>query len=236
MVLNVGFWEEFIRNQLLRQVTMFVENVENRILPTFDDIENEAEKVENDELDKLCSSCASSDTDPADLAERAHDAGLDYFMIVSGIKQSLLNISAAILYHLFEQQLLFFLRREILDPSERTDLNLIKVCIFKKRCLQHSIDIEIFLSWQKIDELRLVANAVKHGVGSSAIELHKKRPDLFTNPISKMHLPKLNTDYYDLYLPLAGEDLYLSIEDLKNYADAIPTFWDEMISAMHDHN
>lgn len=83
MVFNVGFWERFIRNQFIRQAIMFFENIETRLLPTFDDIENEAKKIEEQKWDKLCSSCVSPDTDPAYLTEKAHDAGLDYYMMVS---------------------------------------------------------------------------------------------------------------------------------------------------------
>jgi len=234
MVFNVTFWEQFIRNQFIHQATMFVENLETRILPTFNNIENEAKKVEEQEWDRLCSSCASPDIDPADLAEKAHDAGLNYYTMVSGVKQTLLNVSATSLYHLFEQQLLFFLRREILHPSEEHNIDLIKISVFKERCLQHNIDVEKFSSWQTIDEMRLVANTVKHAEGKSSIDLRKIRPDLFTNLTLEKYGPKLGSNFRRLYMPLAGEDLYLSIRDLKKYGEVIARFWDEMISAMHE--
>ena len=236
MVFNVRFWDRFIRNQLTRQITIFVQNIQDRLLPTFRDIENEAEKVQEQEWDRLCSSYASPDIDPADLAEKARDAGIDYYTMVSGVKQSLLNVSATSLYHLFEQQLLFFLRREILHPSEENNIDLIKISIFKERCRQHNIDVEKFSSWQTIEEMRLVANTVKHAEGKSAIDLRKIRPDLFKNPILEKYGPKLEGNLGRLYMPLAGEDLYLSIEDLKEYGEAIARFWDEMVSAMYGGN
>lgn len=218
----------------MHQVTIFVENVQGRLLPTFHDIESEAEKVQEQEWNRLCSSCSSPDIDPADLAEKARDAGIDYYMMVSGVKQSILNVSATSLYHLFEQQLLFFLRREILHPSEENNIDLIRISIFEERCLQHNIDVEKFSSWQTINEMRLVANTVKHAEGKSAIDLRKIRPDLFRNPILETFGPKLSGNFRRLYMPLAGEDLYLSIEDLKKYGEAIGRFWDEMISAMYE--
>jgi hypothetical protein len=236
VVFNIRFWERFIQNQLIRQVTMFVENIQTRLLPTFDDIENEANKVEEQEWNKLCSSYASPDIDPANLAEKAHDAGLDYYMMVSGVKQSLLNVTAITLYHLFEQQLLFFLRREILHPSEENNIDLIKISVFKERCLQHNINIEQFPSWQTINEMRLVTNTAKHAEGKSAVELRQIRPDLFINPILKKHELKLTRNSNRLYMPLAGEDLYLSVDDLKNYKEAIIRFWEEMISEMYQRN
>lgn len=216
---------------------MFVENVETRLLPTFHDIEKEADKVQEQEWNRLCSSCTSTDIDPAGLAEKAHDAGLDYYLMVSGVRQALLNVSAATLYHLFEQQQLFFLRREILHPLEENNINLIKTSVFKERFLQHNIDIEKFSSWKIIKEMRLVANTVKHAEGKSAIELRKIRADLFRNRIlEKFDFFKHPVNSRPLFMPLAGGDLYLSIEDLKNYGETIVKFWDELISEMYEQD
>jgi len=155
-------------------------------------------------------------------------------MMVSGVKQALLNISAVTLYHLFEQHLLFLLRREILHPFEENDIDLMKVSVFKKRCLEYNIDVEQFSTWQKLHEMRLVANAVKHAEGKSAGELRKIRPDLFKNPALEKYEFKFGENFQHLYLPLAGEDLYLSLRDLKNYRDTISNFWNEMLYALYD--
>ncbi len=183
----------------------------------------------------------SPDTDPAYLAEKAHDTGVDYYMMVSGVRQALLNVSEATLYHLFEQQLLFFLRHEILYPSEKNNIDrlikkkILKISVFEKRCLQHNIDIKNFSSWKIINEMRLVANTVKHAEGKSAVDLRKIRPDLFKNPIlKKFEIFKLPVNSRPLFMPLAGEDIYLSIEDLKNYGETIVKFWDELISSMYE--
>lgn len=44
MVFNVEFWERFILNQIIPQATMFVENVETRLLPRFDDIKKKLKR------------------------------------------------------------------------------------------------------------------------------------------------------------------------------------------------
>ena len=235
MVFNVTFWEQFIRNQLVRQITIFVENIENRLLPTFDDIEKEAQKVEEQERERLCSSCSSPDIDPADLAEKAHDAGGEYYLMLSGVKQALLNISVTTLSHLFEQQILFFLRREVLHPSEENNLKLIRISVFKERLQNQGIDIGKFESWATIKQLSLVANAIKHAEGKSAIELRQIRPNLFKHPILREQEWGFRVNYRRLYMPLAGEDLYTALEDLKKYRDAIVKFWNELIYAMYEN-
>jgi len=69
MNLNILFWERFIRKQFIPQIELFVENVEKRLIPTFDSIEKEAESIQQQEWDNLCSAHSSPDVDPADLAE-----------------------------------------------------------------------------------------------------------------------------------------------------------------------
>ena len=60
------------------------------------------------------------------------------------------------------------------------------------------ISIEEFRSWNDLEELRLVCNAVKHAEGGSAKALEKIRPDLFSNDFyplltSKQTVIKLST-------------------------------------------
>ena len=50
---------------------------------------------------------------------------------------------------------------------------------FQKRLKDIGIDIVAFSSWTKIDELKQVANAVKHAEGDAVQRLHGLRPDFF---------------------------------------------------------
>ena len=61
------------------------------------------------------------------LAERALEAGLEYYEMIFGVQQTLLNVCTTSLYHLFEQQVIFFLRREILRPTLENQKNLLKI-------------------------------------------------------------------------------------------------------------
>jgi hypothetical protein len=232
MNLNILFWERFIRKQFITQVKLFVENVEKRLIPTFDSIEKEAESIQQQVWNNICSSSSSPDVDPSDLAEKARDAGIEYYEMVSGVKQALLNICATSLYHLYEQQVIFMLRREILHPSLENDINLLNVKTFKEELQKFDVDITQFSSWPVIDELRLVSNSVKHAEGSSAAELRKINPDIFENPVLKKYGTGFKNSSSWLYMPLAGDDLYVGIDDLKKYQNGIVTFWNEYISVL----
>ncbi|MGD9125416.1 MAG: hypothetical protein PVG60_09995, partial [Desulfarculaceae bacterium] len=87
-------------------------------------------------------------------------------------------------------------------------------------------DIEKFDSYQQIEVLRLLANVVKHAEGNSCQLLHNKRPDfferkdpLFSNTMSLQPLP--------VDLPLGGADIYVSLDDIREFIDSIKKFWNE---------
>jgi hypothetical protein len=52
------------------------------------------------------------------------------------------------------------------------------------------IDLASLAAWAKIDELRSVANSVKHAEGGSARQLRQVRPDLFQSPAFAEIRPK----------------------------------------------
>jgi len=230
---NIGFWEGYIRNRFIKQIELLTESIQNRIIPTFDTIEKEAEELSEKEWGRLCSSCYSPDIDPADLAEKAEEIGIDYYTTLSGIKQTILNITATALYHLFEQQIIFLLRREVLQPSKENEAGLMKISIFREQLLKKGVDIYSFASWDKIDELRIVSNSVKHTEGSSAKKLRKIRPDMFKHPILRNHpeMDLIDSPISHVYMPLAGDDIFVIHNDLAEYKIALVDFWNQFIMA-----
>jgi len=67
-------------------------------------------------------------------------------MTLSDVKQALLNVSAVTLYCLFEQQLLYFLRHEILHPSERNNDELISA-MYEQNRFKHC---HLTIAWSRI--------------------------------------------------------------------------------------
>ncbi len=229
---NIGFWEEYIRNQFIKQIELLNESIQNRLIPTFDNIETEAEELSEKEWNRLCFLCYSPDIDSEDLAEKAQEAGIDYYITLSGIKQAVLNITATAIYHLFEQQIIFFLRREVLRPTQENDIGLMKLSYFRKLLLADGIDIFSFRSWGKIEELRVVSNTVKHAEGDSASKLREMRPDMFKHPTLRNHpeMDIMQSAVTRVYLSIAGDDIFVLPKDLSEYKDALVDFWVEFIS------
>ena len=120
--------------------------------------------------------------DMSDVADMANDHGIDVYQTMSGVRQGVLNVLAVGLSHLFEQQLLLFLRRGLLSKAEEDMPALFKVAEFEKRLAECGVKCRSFSCAGKLHELRTAANAIKHGTGPAGDELAKLRPDLFGSP------------------------------------------------------
>jgi len=103
------------------------------------------------------------------------------------------------------------------------------------------IDLSSLPSWGIIDELRLVANSVKHAEGKSAMQLRELRPELFSNPdlaeiLAEWERYGRRQEPGPLLAPLAGEDLFVSENHLKAYADGARSLFEEIIELCESHS
>lgn len=104
---------------------------------------------------------------------------------------------------------------------------------FKVRMSAAGIEIGTLPSYAKLDELRLLANTIKHAAGYSVEELRAKRPDIFVSPdIGKVGQPSIPNPSYWPFEPLSGQDIYVSPNDLEQYFDAADSFWREFEEAL----
>jgi hypothetical protein len=181
-----------------------------RLLGAFATIEDEANAVADKAFEQY--GHLAGDRDMGDFAEAAQDQGIQHYQTLALLKQGVTNLLAAGLYHLFEQHY------ERLK-SVAGELN------------QSIPARESLAAWPKLDELRLLANTVKHAEGGSAQLLRTLRPDYFTEPILRsspiakwrgQNPPRLKN-------PMGGEDLFVTQADLSAYRDAIREFWEELL-------
>lgn len=231
-MLNHRFWRSHFRRKFVPHLSRLLATMEHRLLPIFDNLEAEATKIQEETYDELMHLHAGPDCDPSVPAELAHDAGLDHYMGMCAVRQALLNSFAPILYHTWEQQLLEFHRREVLHPSEQHDHKLLDLKTVISRLNERGVDLRKLKSWPVIEELKLVANTTKHADGISATQLKELRPDLFEHPsTAEFGFPRF-PHVRRVYAPLSGDDLYVSLNDLRRYGDAVVSFWGELSEAI----
>ena len=102
-----------------------------------------------------------------------------FFNALDMLHKTSLTLYTIGLFHLLEQQLAAVCHDAIFD-SPPNDARLDKTAAWLKTNLK--VDIKTLSSWGVINELRLLANAAKHGEGSALRQLRVIRPALFEGP------------------------------------------------------
>ena len=229
MVRNALYWVRWIRRNSIPELDTLGQVVKERILPTFSQLEEEANRFAEEEYQRLgASTTFAEDTDPGDVAESANEAGITYYQTMDGARQGILNLFAAAVYHLFEQQLLLFHRQELLGPAEENDSKLWDISEAKKRLRSHNIELGQFTSWARIR----VANVVKHADGDSARKLKMTRPDLFVHPELRDGVSRAIPPRWPVHHPIIGEGFYIDLDDFDSYLEAAVSFWKQMADVL----
>ena len=215
------FWAHSVKSLYVPTIRYFSKALSDRLLPVFNNLAEEAGRFEHEEYQRLGALPAFYESDGSELAERAHDNAVFWYSSMAAVKQSVINLYAVGLRHLFEQQLFDLVRHVPLASKDDADYkkDLEALC-------KNGVDVERFGSWQMLEELRLICNAVKHAEGSGTSQLRSLRPDLFVYPT--MAGLSLFSRSVSVLQPLAGEDIYLREADIEKYALAIENFWDEV--------
>ena len=250
---NHYYWIHWSRNVFRKRIAVLREVITKRLLPTFDLIDQEADTISDEKWERL-NAIDDPDGDPAMDAEAAEEAGICHYLAMSDAKQGILNLFAVALHHLVEQQQLTVIREEFVEADETHEGKKSKspkfaskndalrsflsknpkiFAEFKVRMSAEGIEIEKFPSCAKLDELRFLANTIKHAAGYSAEELRTKRPDIFVPPgITKLGLSSIETPSYLPFEPLSGQDIYVTRNDLEQYFDAADLFWRDFENAL----
>ncbi len=222
METQLYFWKPLIGEY--QKAISLVEDYHKRTMVVFSDIKKEAENYAKEFYENYP---ATEDTDPASVAEWAVEISLEKYQSLSNMKFNHLLMTIAMLYHVWEQQLIKFtiheLKRYLNFDKKSISFNDVQT-VFRL----HGVDILKTESWTRIRELKLLGNTIKHGDGDSADKLRKIRPDFFCFP----DLFRINkeTDTLDLCgsVLLDEYSLKISEDDLYAYIEATKKFWDEM--------
>lgn len=222
---NPNIWLPRFRNDFIPAIKRVEEVFLQRLQPTFSSIEEESEKLQGELWGKAMAQPYYDDgPDEGEIAESVRDDAISHYLGLKGLEQGLLNSCALFLYHLYEQHVMLFLRQELLHWREQDNKKLYTHEQVRTHLKLANVDITKFKSWPKLEELRHLANAIKHGEGKSSEELFQIAPHLFEKE-------GLNSTLFTsgrVYTPLLGEDIYVRPQQIREYADALEQFWLEL--------
>jgi hypothetical protein len=161
-----------IRMRVMPPLLAYNANIFRDVLKAFDNLDERAQEEANEFYENYP---GNEYTDPGDVADWANDHSLSWWETMVSLRQSMVNLLAAGLFHLIEQQLAALSLDCKYERVRDTKLEIVKDWYAENL----GIDLSSLEPWAKIDELRSVANSVKHAEGGSARRLRELRPDLF---------------------------------------------------------
>jgi len=223
--------------RIMPPVEAYNEDLFRDVLKAFDNLEERANEKANEFFNNYP---GDEHTDPGDAAGWAGDHSYSWWETMVSLRQSMVNLMAAGLYHLIEQQLAALSADCAYDRV--ADTNLEKLKTWYRTNL--GIDLTSIPAWSRIHELRLVANSVKHAEGGSAKQLRELRPDLFSNPAfaqirEEMEAQGLSNRFLDrqtpLSVPLAGDGLFVTEDDLQTYAAHARSLFEGIVEFCEAH-
>jgi len=184
---------------ILERVDSISKTINNRLLPTFDLLEDEAKAVGKKKLEKLSANFHPDFMDEALVYEQAFDEEIYHYHLNSEMRKEFINSSITWLFHLFEKD-----RGNIFQTSDGNN---------KKFELEKlSINAEEGSLWDICNtELRLIANVIKHGKGESFDTL-------------KLRKPKAIKSFNGF---LSDGEIEITCEELNQYISNMKEFWQE---------
>ena len=202
-----------------------------RLLSQFDDIESEATKASDEWLERNSHHFDRVWHDEGDFYESANNAGIEFYQLLSDMRDSTRLSVVAGMYHEWEKQLHQWMVDQMRGWCPRDSLEKI---VWKINLTQLD-DLTKQLGWpiceqpyfSQLDACRLVVNVYKHGNGDSLQDLKKKHPEYLRNPIGG----SLTEPFFDF---LDHTHLQVNDEHLQYFSDAIVRFWQDIPKDIYD--
>ena len=213
MAVSGGYLGMRIRGLTLVQIITYRECTFRDVLPAFANPEERARGAVEEYFNRKTNEPAGENEDGAieGIAEDAEAVGLAFYEGLVSAQQTMLNLLAVGLFHLVEQQLADLCRDRAFTVEPPAETNLGTVAAWY---LDHFLlDLESLGNWKLVDELRLVANTVKHAEIGQTTRLRALRPELFHNPAYAefdQDLAASGMGALPVRQPLAGSDLFVS--------------------------
>jgi hypothetical protein len=235
-----GYLQLQMENHIARPIIAFREYIFRDVLPAFGNLNARADQIADEYYHRIGSMPAYDDSfDMADAAEAAQDHSLSWYEMMVSLRQTMLNLMAAGLFHLAEQQLSVLCR----DAGfAGRPLKEVKWGVISDWYFEHlGLDLRQLNSWPQMDELRLVANAVKHAEGAATRQLRTLRPELFANPdyaeiYEEYRQHGIEPTASPVFAPLSGEEFFVSTPLLQEYAENTEAFFAEITAYFKAHS
>ena len=217
------YLDKGIRKKFIDDLTLLKELFLIKVEPVFANAESEAEAYKRELWDSL--SICSNELE--DCAESIEEAAFERYSLIHLMYYRNLAAWICTLCQVWEQQLYAFIVREA--QSEGLEYNPEELGCgfeFSKRVFEwHQYPLNKVSVWDKVKELRLVVNVIKHADGRSEKILRRIKPEIFIDE---------GYDLISLYhTSLLEPTLMIKRQDFCDYYEALIAFWKEIPERMY---
>lgn len=215
-------WEPF-RQSLINRHSFYVEQARKRLLSQFDNIRADADRAAEEWLEQRGQHFDPDRHDPGDFYEAANDVGIEFYGLLSDMREQTRLSVVAGMFHEWDKQLREWLAGEIWD-WHRGDKAVLKVwsvnfCQIADLLESFGWNVRSAGYFRALDACRLVVNVYKHGGGTSLEELRKGFPEYLADPFNGSGGELSDTKHRDHTL------LQVSDDQFQAFSDAIVAFW-----------
>lgn len=216
-------WEPH-RQSLINAHKFYLDQARKRLLSQFENIEAEADTAAKEWLDQRSHLFDPDRHDPGDFYEGANDAGIEFYELLSGMREQTRLSVVAGMYHGWDKQLRDWLVREV-QHWHNGEQAASKIW---SADFDRLIELLESLNWNvrgggyfhTLDACRLVVNTYKHGEGTSFERLKSEYPTYVDDPFSDsgIHAPGLSF----------SDHTHLRVTDdhIDEFSEAIIGFWE----------
>ena len=218
-------WGPF-RKQLVKAHTFYVEQAKKRLLTRFENIEEEAQAEMDTWLQETSHLFDPERHDPSDFYEQANDVGIEFYELLTEMRDRTRLSVIAGMYHEWDKQLRDWLWREIRRWHRGEELKRQVWAVDFVSLMEFMVslgwDVKDTAYYPHLDACRLIVNVYKHGEGKSFEQLRDRYPDYVEHPLAiagHMAWAVSHTDY--THLKIADETVDL-------ISQAIIDFWNDV--------
>lgn len=220
--------DDSYRSFLLKRHAFYCSQSEIRLLSQFGDIESESDKLTEHWIQDQDANFDPDRDDPAAIYDRANDKAVEYYGLLSDMRDATrLNVITG-MFHLWEKDVRDWLWRQIRHWHRGEN---VKRKIWSMNFSQ-LFELLEYLGWNAsrekfyamLNQCRLIVNVYKHGEGASFEEIKVNYPQYLRHllPYSKW---QLHVTYADLEI----SDIHLN-----NFSNAIVEFWQSVPNRISD--
>lgn len=218
-------WGPF-RKQLVRAHIFYVEQAKKRLLTRFENIEEEAQAEMDTWLQETSHLFDPERHDPSDFYEQANDVGIEFYELLTEMRDRTRLSVIAGMYHEWDKQLRDWFWSEIRRWHRGEELKRQVWAVDFVSLMEFMVSLGWGVKdkayYPHLDACRLIVNVYKHGEGQSFEQLRDRYPDYVEHPLASadhMSWAVSCTDYN--HLKIADETVDL-------ISQAIIDFWNDV--------